>query len=541
MKNMRKLHKLIALSVVLCLAACDNSFLDIQSTTADLMEDYYKTEAQIFKALVGAYDPLQWSDCYGGYNQFMYVSDLRSDDIYVGGDKGSDNFFHQMQRFQMMPIDAPGGIWENMFTGIERCNTVIDNLPNVEDIAPKKAEQYEAEARFLRAWYYHWLWKYWGNVPYYDHVLKAPYTADQIPADELYTHIMEDLDYCCAKSDGSYRLMDRPAESERGRVTIYAAMMLRARVVLYQNDVTRFEQIYNDMDAIKRSSLFMLCNDYERIWTAEGEFVTNPESMNKSESIWEINHRSESGSWSWTQGGQGTILPKFLGVNGLDGDPEFADGWGFGPIRRQAYLMYEEGDQRRDASILNIVARKQLLQDSLGITITWAERANHTGYFNKKYTARKGYNDCPYDPELNFNNNVRVFRYSECLLNMAEVSVRLGYARPAQTNLNEVRKRAFPEENYGDGSPHYVTASMETIMRERRLEFLGEGHRFWDLVRWSHATDVAPCDITTILSGSDEIGDYTRTWNDNWKWMPIPSLEIDRTEGEHKLQQNPGY
>ena len=262
--------------------------------------------------------------------------------------------------------------------------------------------------------------------------------------------------------------------------------------------------------------------------------------MNKSESIWEINHRSEGGSWSWPQGGQGTIFPKFIGINGLDGDPDYQDGWGFGPIRKNAFMLYDEEDQRRDASIIDIAARKQLLQDSLGITISWAERANHTGYYNKKYTARKGYNECSYDPELNFNNNIRVFRYSECLLNLAEVSMRLGYTRPAQTNLDLVRKRAYPGENYSSSSPHYKTVSMEAIMQERRLEFLGEGHRFWDLVRWSHAEDVN-CDISSILSGTDEIGNYSRTWNDNWKWLPIPSLEIDRTEGEHQLKQNPGY
>lgn len=524
------------------LTGCGNDFLDIKSTSADLLDDYYKTEEQIFKTLVGAYDPLQWTDYYGGYNQFMFLSDLRGDDIYVGGDKGSDNFFHQMQRYQMMPIDAPRSFWECMYTGVERCNTVIDNLPKVEDISAVNAERYEAEARFLRAWYYHWLWKFWGNVPYYGEVLKSPYVARQIPADSLYLHIVEDLDYCCEKGvSGGYKMMDRPAENEWGRATIYAAMMLRARVVLFQNDKSRFEQVYNDMDAIKKSALFMLTDDFEAMWTAEKEFVTNPESMNKSESIWEINHRSESGSWSWPQGGEGTIFPKFIGINGLDGDPEFADGWGFGPVRKQAYLMYEEGDVRRDGGVINILARRQMLQDSLGITITWAERANHTGYYNKKYTARKGYNDCPYDPELNFNNNVRVFRYSECLLNLAEVSVRLGYARPAQANLDMVRKRAFPDENYESGSAHYVAASMESIMQERRLEFLGEGHRFWDLVRWSHATDVAPCDISSILSGTDEIGDYSRTWNDNWKWLPIPSLEIDRTEGQYQLKQNPGY
>ena len=94
--------------------------------------------------------------------------------------------------------------------------------------------------------------------------------------------------------------------------------------------------------------------------------------MNKSESIWEINHRSEGGSWSWPQGGQGTIFPKFIGINGLDGDPEYQDGWGFGPIRKAAYLLYDAEDQRRDASIIDIVARKQMLQDSLGITISSA-------------------------------------------------------------------------------------------------------------------------------------------------------------------------
>lgn len=529
----------ILLAAMLTLSSCGNSFLDIRSTSADLMEDYYKTESQIYKTLVGAYDPLQWSDYYGGYNQFMFLSDLRGDDIYVGGDKGSDNFFHQMQRYQMQPIDAPRSFWENMYTGVERCNTVIDNLPKVEDISPVLAERYEAEARFLRAWYYHWLWKFWGNVPYFDHVLEAPYVADQVHPDSLYQHIMSDLDSCCSMKDGAYRMMDSPEENEWGRATIYAAMMLRARVVLYQNDYSRFEDVIKDMRRITMSG-FVMTPSYDSIWVNEGEYYTVQGAHPTTESIWEISHRSENGSWSWPQGGEGTIYPKFIGINGLDGDPEFQDGWGFGPIRKAAYLAYDEEDQRRDASIIDIQARRQMLQDSLGITITWAERANHTGYYNKKYTARKGYNNCSYDPELNFNNNVRVFRYSECLLNMAELCLRTNRASLAQTYLDQVRARAFRDEEYKSGSKHYVTATMEAIIEERRLEFMGEGHRFWDLVRWSHAEDVN-IDINAILSGTDEIGNYSRTWNDNWKWLPIPSLEIDRTEGAHQLKQNPGY
>ena len=529
----------------LCIAlltACGNDFLNIGPTSADALEDYYKTEAQIYKTLVGAYDPLQWTDYYGGYNQFQFLSDLRADDIYVGGDKGSDNFFHQMQRYQMLPVDAPRSFWEVMYTGVERCNTVIDYLPGVEDIDPTVAERYNAEAHFLRAWYYHWLWKFWGNIPYYDHVLKSPYMVAQMSADSVYTHIMSDLAYATGDNQiGNHRLPNTVQGSELGRATYNAAIMLKARCILYQNDMPLFNECLQDMRRLTMAG-YTLTPQFDSIWVDSREFITVPGEQSTTESIWEINHRSENGSWSWPQGGEGTIYPKFIGINGLDGDPEFADGWGFGPVRKAAYDMYEEQDQRRDASIINIEARKKMLRDSLGITISWAERASHTCYYNKKYTARKGYNNCSYDPELNFNNNIRVFRYSEVLLNLAELCIRTGKASMAQTYLDQVRARAFAltGEKYDTSNPHYKEATMANIMQERRLEFLCEGMRFWDLVRWSHATDV-DCNIDAILSGTDEVGNYTRTWNDNWKYLPIPTLEIDRTEGTYQLQQNPGY
>ena len=63
---MKTYSKIVMLAAVAVLTACGNEFLDIRSTSADVLDDYYKTEAQIFKTLVGAYDPLQWRDYYGG-------------------------------------------------------------------------------------------------------------------------------------------------------------------------------------------------------------------------------------------------------------------------------------------------------------------------------------------------------------------------------------------------------------------------------------------------------------------------------------------
>ena len=62
---------------------------------------------------------------------------------------------------------------------------------------------------------------------------------------------------------------------------------------------------------------------------------------------------------------------------------------------------------------------------------------------------------------------------------------------------------------------------------------MGEGLRFWDLVRWGD---------TNILT--ENLTDYNsvRTWDDNKKYLPIPQSEIDKTAGtEFELKQNPGY
>lgn len=525
---MKKYSFLICMACVLM--SCGDSFLTMYPTSSQGADEYYTTKEQIFKSLVGAYDPLQWTDFYGGYNQLQFMSDLRSDDIFVGGDIGSYNFFHQMEHFNMHAIDAPVSLWECLYIGVNRANTVIQYMPNIIDIEDAERNRYLAEAYFLRAWYYHWLWKFWGNIPYYEEVLTAPYMAKQLPADEVYAHIIADLDNACYLSEsGEYHLPKTVNSAEYGRVTIYAAQMLRARVVMFQNDEARYETVYKDMKRMSMLPTFALKNEFGDMWKDEYEFITDP-TYNKTESIWEINHISANGSWSWPQGGEGTVYPKFIGINGLEGDPEFQAGWGFAPVRKELFELYEEDDIRRDGGIIDV---EQRITDMAaeGISLTYSERADHTGYFNKKYAPRKGYNDISYDVELNFNNNIRVFRFAETLLNYAELALILGKQGEAQQQLDKVRARAFAmtTEEY-TASAHYRVVSIDYIMEERRLEFALEGMRFWDLLRTGN---------TAVLTETNNV--FSRTWNDNYRYLPIPTTEIDRTEGEYKLKQNTGY
>ncbi len=70
--------------------------------------------------------------------------------------------------------------------------------------------------------------------------------------------------------------------------------------------------------------------------------------------------------------------------------------------------------------------------------------------------------------------------------------------------------------------------TLDNILAERRLEFVGEGKRYWDLIRTDRAA-------TTLVP--DTYGYRTNTWSPNKKHLPIPQSEIDRSQGT--LTQNP--
>ena len=77
-----------------------------------------------------------------------------------------------------------------------------------------------------------------------------------------------------------------------------------------------------------------------------------------------------------------------------------------------------------------------------------------------------------------------------------------------------------------------IPATTANIKLERRREFLGEGMRFWDIVRWGD---------TNLLTENKPAFSTVRTWAAYKKYLPIPQSEIEKTEGEFKLKQNTGY
>ncbi|MCD7972247.1 MAG: RagB/SusD family nutrient uptake outer membrane protein [Candidatus Azobacteroides sp.] len=265
MKNIRFLFSLLFIAG---LFSCSDSFLDVQPTTEDMESDYYSSEEKLQEALVAAYDPLQWCDySWGQFAGFNFLSDAMSDDIHVGGADYSDiDILHLMADFRATPEKTLSDLWTVLYSGVNRSNIAINKTRELEGLSEDKKQPILAEALVLRAFYYSWLWKLWGNVPYY--TINPSSFVEQIAADEVYEKVMEDLD----EAIGMNVLAMKGNNRTYGRVTQAMAMMLRTKVVLYQKDESRYTQALTDMKTIIGSGQYDLVNDFADLWEEETEW-----------------------------------------------------------------------------------------------------------------------------------------------------------------------------------------------------------------------------------------------------------------------------
>ena len=261
---MKKYTNLLIIILLAAFVSCTDDFVT-NSTTERQAAGEPATEGAILSNLAAAYQILLF-DSYAdnNYNSIVLMSDLRSDDIFKGGgDAGDQHQLYLLSLFTTSPEENISGLWSIYFSGIARSNNVISACENAvgfeTDADIKKLNQYKAEAHFLRAFYTHWLWKFWGNVPYFEAPLtEPPYMTRQYTADEIYAEIMEDLDI--ATTDGYLPM--KTSGSNAGRISRAAALMLKARVVMYQKDQSRYGEVTAEMAEIISSNAYSLMPDF---------------------------------------------------------------------------------------------------------------------------------------------------------------------------------------------------------------------------------------------------------------------------------------
>ena len=132
--------------------------------------------------------------------------------------------------------------------------------------------------------------------------------------------------------------------------------------------------------------------------------------------------------------------------------------------------------------------------------------------------------------------NYRYIRYADVLLMYAEAVVS-GGKQGILTPLEAVsRVRARKSVNL----PALAAVDMEVIENERILELTGEGHRFFDLLRWGKVVqrfrELEASDPNFKQYGMSE---YLGFREGRDEWLPIP---IDEVEGNPYItKNNPGW
>jgi len=211
------------------------------------------------------------------------------------------------------------GLWDQQFVLINSANVVIKNVPKIPGMADTDKNSVIAEARFLRAFTYFNLVRYFGAVPLITEPTESPDVAalqvSRTPAADVYTQILADLDFAKLNLPETFSGLGKTA-----RATKAAAYALGARIHL------------------TRKNYSLAIADANQVASRKGEILSVAyanlfQTKNSAESIFEINYDTQLQNNLST-----TFQPGSLG------------GTRTIEVNNDIFNAYEPGDLRKDAT-----------------------------------------------------------------------------------------------------------------------------------------------------------------------------------------------
>ncbi len=483
---MKKSIKIITIIIFLTTLSCDD-YLDVLPEGQENTENFFNSAEDYEKALIGVYDLL--STTY--LNQIL--GEIASDNSSCGGENPTDVL--DWQQIDDMTHNPDNGALRNifqwMYAGISRANYIMEFI---DKESFDRKNQVIAETKFLRAYYYFELVKFFGSVPMYLDKrisIEESQSISKSSITEIYGQLEKDLQEVANILPWQ--------QTQPGRATRGAALALLGKVFLYQQKYTQATQA---LDQVINSGQYSLVSDFSMIFSNQNE--------NNSESVFEVQYFGQEGaSFDCFQCVEGNIAVGFMGPRFRTGNyAPYADGFSFNIPSLDIVNAYQTGDTRRNATFFDINDFVATRPD-----VTFTQGHDHNGYFNFKYIPFAEGNAL--DTRLTHSNNYRAIRYADVLLMAAEAHVQSGNSGVAQGYLDQIRDRAFGT------TTDRITATLDNILLERRLELAGEGHRFFDQVRTGQTSS-----IPGFMAGKNEL-------------FPLPRIEIELAG--NNWCQNKGY
>ncbi len=505
-----KFYKLIIATFILTGFWACSDYLDVDLITSKTTENYYSTPDEAYEALVGCYDGLQY--IYSSGADIPFALDIMSDLCFAGlGSSDADNF-RMIDEFDAEVAPAYTSMFEDNWTyyyqAVYRCNMLINNLDQVEwGDEEDLAKTIEGEARFLRAYLYLDMVRLWENIP-----LLSVASSENIPQadpDSVYMLITNDL--LSAIENCSSSTYDQIASTDYGHATKWAAQSLLARAYLFYTGyygksdlvglVSQSEALAYLEDVIDNSG-YSLVDNYYDLWPAAAQYqaVVNGDSMSNNTYVGEDNQEVVfSIKYTYLSDYDGNLDGNhWMIMNGIRGESvaEYGYGYGWGgcTVLPEVYSSWDDGDDRKAASIIAIEEEGIDYGSSNGVK-------EYTGYFTKKYTplcdANGDHTTDAYggvDFMIAQYQDYFVMRFADVLLMAAELG-----SDKALEYVNKVHSRATGET--------LTTYDTETLREERKLEFAFEGIRYWDLLRYDNSLQYAADAVSysgTVLNGGAE-------------------------------------
>lgn len=435
-------------------------------------------------------------------------------------------------------------VWDSRYAGIRVCNELLDNIDKVPNLNDNLRNRYKAEAMVIRAFHYYELYSKFGDIPYFTHVITIDESQKlaRLPKDEVVSHILSDLDFVIDNNflPGSY-----DQSKDVGRITKWAALALKARVLLFES---RWEEVKNVTSIIMSQGGFELYPDYASLFELNNE--------NNKEIILDIQYISPNREYQ-TQyqflppslKGYAQLAPlnelvqSYICDNGKGIDEEESN---YNPDK-----PFEHRDPRLKATIA-YTGNSYLLADgtehfvncdknSKPDGLNYSSNSSPTGYYIKKYW------DNNYRDNLYSGLNIILIRYADVLLMHAEALAELNELNEDNWNqtIKKLRERAGFTNSDALNYPGTSTDLISIVRRERRSELALEGLRLKDIIRWRIADKVLNgwCHglYTGDLAGTDKgfVQVEQRTFNAQKHYLwPIPQSERDLNKN---LSQNPNW
>lgn len=477
MKNLK-----IALLLMPFLSGSCTDFLDLSPEFQLNDKLFYRTVQDFETASIGNYSQLQVI-----YNaSILNLTELTTDNAEVTWTSPETSEAECDEINLTSNNTFVNTVWNSSFKTISRSNTIINKLKE-STLNNAEKMRYNGEARFLRAFCYFNLVRLFGDLPLVLDNFTGPVSINAFdmsrkPSEEIYKLIISDLLQAVTELEG--------VKATKSRASVGSAKTLLAKVYLTRRE---FEKAAPLLSSLIESKSYDLQADYKSLFSTGNE--------NLKESIFEIEYLSgnigEGNSYSTL------FTPPSFNMAIFPGNMA---GSGRIVASKEIKNSYEINDARKSGSIM----------DSLKLRTGLFEKTHYGLKFVDFSTGLAG------DGGVNFT----VFRYADVLLMYSEVLNESGKFSNALTYLNLVRKRA----KLADISSTSQSEIRLILEKERRIEFLSEGHRWFDLVRTGRAL--------VVLNDYFAQQKLKFTINSTELLMPIPQREIDINPS---LLQNPGY